>query len=176
MICWGRFFLPFVSGSDVGFAGFHEKLYWAWANTSAPAAYPRENFTFSSQFIRLSMPHTESVSTQLRPESIQGRVLQALPGQPLSKSELAKAIGQKSISGKLNARVRALLEEGMIESQPDVHALLRRRLSGCGNCPAGCWTIAPGPQPGIAGQAEAARTCPTGHLAALHSPKPGISA
>lgn len=49
------------------------------------------------------------------PESIMQRVLAALEAKPLSKSELAITIGQKSISGKLNQRIREMLAEGLVE-------------------------------------------------------------
>ena len=49
------------------------------------------------------------------PESILARIMGALRAGPRSKSELATALGHKSVSGKLNARVREMLAEGLIE-------------------------------------------------------------
>lgn len=49
------------------------------------------------------------------PESIAGRTIRLLRNGPLSKSEIACALGHQSISGKLNARVRKLLEQDYIE-------------------------------------------------------------
>jgi ATP-dependent DNA helicase RecG len=49
------------------------------------------------------------------PESIQQRILNALSQQPLSKSEIATRIGHKSISRKLNERVREMLVAALIE-------------------------------------------------------------
>ena len=49
------------------------------------------------------------------PESIQQKVLVALAEMPLSKSGIAKRIGHKSISSKLNERVREMLDCELIE-------------------------------------------------------------
>ena len=49
------------------------------------------------------------------PESIQRKALAALSKCPLSKSEIAAEIGHKSISGKLNQRIREMIEAGLIE-------------------------------------------------------------
>jgi ATP-dependent DNA helicase RecG len=49
------------------------------------------------------------------PESIERKALVALSKCPLSKSEIATAIGHKSISGKLNQRIRQMIEAGLIE-------------------------------------------------------------
>ena len=62
-------------------------------------------------------------STELRPESgpesgpesIKWRVITALTGRPLSKSEIATALAHTSISGKLNQRIRQMLGDGYIE-------------------------------------------------------------
>ena len=50
-----------------------------------------------------------------RPESIINRVLHSLVDNEYSKSQIAEAIGHKSISGKLNQRIRGLLSEGLVE-------------------------------------------------------------
>lgn len=49
------------------------------------------------------------------PESIQQKVLAATSVHPLSKSEIAVRIGHTSISGKLNQRIRQMIESGLIE-------------------------------------------------------------
>ncbi len=48
-------------------------------------------------------------------ESLADRILDCLHQAPLSKSELAKALGHKGISSKLNQRVNQLLEQEAIE-------------------------------------------------------------
>ena len=48
-------------------------------------------------------------------ESIRERVLSALIHAPLSKSELARALGYKNTFGQLHERIRDLLAEGLIE-------------------------------------------------------------
>ena len=53
--------------------------------------------------------------TSHRPESIRSHLIKALASAPLSKSELAAALGHKSISGTLNARIREMLAEELIE-------------------------------------------------------------
>jgi len=49
------------------------------------------------------------------PESIKWRVIAELAARPLSKLEVAKALGHTSISGKLNQRIRQMLSDGYIE-------------------------------------------------------------
>jgi ATP-dependent DNA helicase RecG len=48
------------------------------------------------------------------PESIFKRVIRELLIGSRSKSELATALGQKSVSGKLNERIREMLADGLI--------------------------------------------------------------
>jgi len=52
---------------------------------------------------------------RVRPESNRVHVLMALEASPLAKSELAAALGHKSISGTLNTRIREMLAEDLIE-------------------------------------------------------------
>jgi len=52
---------------------------------------------------------------ELGPESIKRRIIEALATQALSKSEIAAALGHKSISGKLNQRMRQMLSDKYIE-------------------------------------------------------------
>lgn len=52
---------------------------------------------------------------EIGPESIKRRIIEALATQTLSKSEIASALGHKSISGKLNQRIRQMLNDGYIE-------------------------------------------------------------
>ena len=49
------------------------------------------------------------------PESIAQRIVMALKTGPLSRSQLATALGHKSISGKLNLNIKQLLENGVVE-------------------------------------------------------------
>ena len=49
------------------------------------------------------------------PESILHKALASLRSGVLSKSELAAALGHKSISSKLNLRIRQMLDSGLIE-------------------------------------------------------------
>lgn len=51
----------------------------------------------------------------LGPESIGRRVLLALRNKTLSKSQLAKALGHKSVSGKLNQWIRNMLVSKLVE-------------------------------------------------------------
>ena len=48
-------------------------------------------------------------------ESIAQKIVMALKSGPLSRSQLAAALGHKSISGKLNLNIKRLLEKGVIE-------------------------------------------------------------
>jgi ATP-dependent DNA helicase RecG len=84
--------------------------------TFLPAVLPED--------VQSGPPSTPHVTPPVRPrgegpesgpESIKGRVIAALANQPLSKSEIATAIGQASISGKLNQRIRQMLAEELIE-------------------------------------------------------------
>jgi ATP-dependent DNA helicase RecG len=50
-----------------------------------------------------------------RPESIFERVIKELLNGARSKSELPAALGHKSVSGKLNERIREMLAENLIE-------------------------------------------------------------
>ena len=52
---------------------------------------------------------------RVRLESIRIQLLMALGSAPLSRSELAAALGHKSISGTLNTHIREMLAEGLIE-------------------------------------------------------------
>ena len=51
----------------------------------------------------------------IRPESIQTRLLMALNSAPLSKTELASALGHNSISGALNMHIREMVSKKLIE-------------------------------------------------------------
>jgi len=60
-------------------------------------------------------PKDISLRPESGPESIEQRILVALHNEELSKSQLATALGHKSISGKLNQRIRQLLADKIIE-------------------------------------------------------------
>ena len=49
-----------------------------------------------------------------RPESLAARVLRRLADGPMSKSDLSRSLGQRSVSGQLNKVIRALLADGSI--------------------------------------------------------------
>lgn len=49
-----------------------------------------------------------------RPESLADRVLRQLVSGPLSKADLSRGLGQKTVSGQLNKVIRRLLAEGSI--------------------------------------------------------------
>ena len=49
-----------------------------------------------------------------RPESLATRVLRRLADGPMSKSDLSRSLGQRSVSGQLNKVIRALLADGSI--------------------------------------------------------------
>jgi hypothetical protein len=72
-----------------------------------------------------SLAGTDPVGQQLEPrldsglesglESILHRTLQALASLPLSKSQIASAIGQQTASGTLHTRIRQMLAAALIE-------------------------------------------------------------
>ncbi len=88
-------------------------------------AYGQQAFEIRESYLRVICPYAQPITTtntpepesepESRPESIRQRVLQQLALRELPKSELAKAIGQKSVSGKLNERIREMLADGLIE-------------------------------------------------------------
>ena len=43
------------------------------------------------------------------------KIIKALFPQPLNRSEIAQALGHKSISGAINRAIKGLLEKGLIE-------------------------------------------------------------
>ena len=55
----------------------------------------------------------ESAAVSSGPESIFKRVIRELLIGARSKSELAAALGQRSVSGKLNERIREMLADGL---------------------------------------------------------------
>lgn len=62
-----------------------------------------------------SRPELGQNQARVKPESIRIRLLMALDSAPLSKSELAAALGHKSVSGTLNAHIREMLADKLIE-------------------------------------------------------------
>ena len=58
-------------------------------------------------------PATVSSGPESGPESIFKRVIKELLIGARSKSELAAALGQRSVSGKLNERIREMLADGL---------------------------------------------------------------
>ena len=113
-------------------------LFSLWRKSGQPEPVLRESFdpdrtTLSIEFERASVvqgkgetnapfpgtrsgPESEPESgPESGPESILERCLVALKVSELGKQELAFAIGQKSVSGKLNIRIRDMLDSGLIE-------------------------------------------------------------
>lgn len=84
-------------------------------------AYGPQVFEIRESYLRVTFPYAQPVAAtnaagpESGPESIRQRVLQELALRELSKSDLAKAIGQKSVSSKLNVRIREMLTDGLIE-------------------------------------------------------------
>jgi ATP-dependent DNA helicase RecG len=83
---------------------------FAYAKTMAPVETPVE------------MPRPESrpesrleSQPESQPESVEARVLRLLGEQPLGKAAISSALGQKIVSGQLNAVIRSLLAQGRIE-------------------------------------------------------------
>ena len=75
------------------------------------AGLPEPEFTDSSGFKATIWRGTPTG----QPESLQSRVIVLLANGPMQKSELSKNLGQKAISAQLNAVVRKLLTEQLIE-------------------------------------------------------------
>lgn len=92
-------------------------------------AYGQQAFEIRESYLRVIFPYAQPIAPtnlikpssglesgpESGPESIRQRVLQELARRDLSKSGLAQAIGQKSVSGKLNERIREMLADGLIE-------------------------------------------------------------
>ncbi len=81
-------------------------------------------YAFQVQFIKKefegekpeSQPEPQPESQpEPQPESLLGKVMEMLVKGPFSKSEIAKKLGQKKISGQLNKVIRQLKADGVIE-------------------------------------------------------------
>ena len=59
--------------------------------------------------------HETSGETLSGPKSVEERILSSLAVGELSSAELAIAIGQHSLSGKLKLRIKDMLSDGIIE-------------------------------------------------------------
>ncbi|MCK5675614.1 MAG: transcriptional regulator [Verrucomicrobia bacterium] len=79
---------------------------------SAPKIEVGETW-FSISFPRSGA--VEESGPESGPESIRTKILSALIGSPLSRGQLAEALGHKAISGKLKIRMKELMEDGLIE-------------------------------------------------------------
>jgi ATP-dependent DNA helicase RecG len=62
-----------------------------------------------------SQPESSQSEARVEPEFIKDRVLYVLATGPLSKAEISRKLGQKDVSGPLNAIIRKLRKEGVIE-------------------------------------------------------------
>jgi len=78
------------------------------ANISVPEFGKKPSNTLGRE------PAAVSSGPESGPESIFERVIRELPVGSRSKSELAAALGHRSVSGKLNERIREMLADGLI--------------------------------------------------------------
>lgn len=69
---------------------------------------------FTVTFPRPSVS-VDNKQPELQPESLDNFVLRLLDKSTLSKSDISKGLGQKSVSGQLNNVIRRLLLDGHIE-------------------------------------------------------------
>ena len=79
---------------------------------------PEPQFTVSDGFVTTIWRKAGQVATsqpESQPESIELRVLRLLTKEPLSKSAISGALGQKEISGHLNQVIRVLLNDQTLE-------------------------------------------------------------
>jgi predicted HTH transcriptional regulator len=60
-------------------------------------------------------PELSQSEARVEPGFIRNRILDVLANGPLSKSEISRGLGQKGVSGPLNAAIRSLRQEGLIE-------------------------------------------------------------
>jgi predicted HTH transcriptional regulator len=79
---------------------------------------PEPQFTVSDGFVTTVWRKAGQVAPlqpESQPESIEQRVLGLLVNEPLSKSAISGALGQKEISGHLNQIIRVLLNDQTLE-------------------------------------------------------------
>jgi len=79
---------------------------------------PEPQFTVSDGFVTTiwrKAGQVTAVQPESQPESIELRVLRLLTKEPLSKSAISRALGQKEISGHLNQVIRVLLNDQTLE-------------------------------------------------------------
>ena len=80
-------------------------------NLKTPEYLPG-NVDFRAIIWRESLGHQGPKSG---PKSVEERILSSLANGELSSAELAVAIGQHSLSGKLKLRIKEMLSDGIIE-------------------------------------------------------------
>lgn len=87
------------------------------AHQQGPELGPESNSPSVGDTDGNTVAHQEGpeLGPELGPESIAGRILVALSKSELGKMGLARAIGQQSIAGKTNLRIREMLSAGLIE-------------------------------------------------------------
>ncbi|GBE36210.1 hypothetical protein BMS3Bbin07_00354 [bacterium BMS3Bbin07] len=92
---------------------------WCTENTNPAPSWQEQAGSVYVMFLPAVLPDTGKVGghdeAHQGPESIKWRVIATLATRPLSKSEIATALGHTSISGKLNQRIRQMLSDGYIE-------------------------------------------------------------
>ena len=79
-----------------------------WAEAELPESKPEAKPRPESQ------PESSEPRPESRPKSLEARVLHELANGPLSKAELSRKLVHKSVSGRLNQFVRALVSDGRI--------------------------------------------------------------
>ncbi len=77
-------------------------------------------FPFAPEYLKTiqganTEPEKPKPGPESGPESIASRILKLLKSHDLSKTEIASGLGHKTVSGKLNLRIRELLADHVIE-------------------------------------------------------------
>ena len=121
---------------------------------------------FSAPCLRTQAAGRRESQPESQPESLEGKVLSLLAaGQPMSRLEFSRKLGQKKISGQLNKIIRLLMRERSIEytlpgqaSKPFPEVQADRQ--------------GPGPQHRGLGRGECREMSPGGEQKILTRPRP----
>jgi hypothetical protein len=81
-------------------------------NLYALASHLRDRYQSTLPAKKAESRQTEG---RVEAESLLSKIVQSLAAEPLSKAEIASAIGKKKVDGQLNDSVRTLLGEGLVE-------------------------------------------------------------